>query len=88
MDESAFLLTVAQVAENASERAIERTLKELGIKPKTRKSKYNIHYASYISGKSMATIKKAVQENKVIGEKVGARWQIDRDSFEHYFNLI
>lgn len=41
--------------------------------------------AAKVSGRSIATIKRAIRARRLLSEKVGGRRYIDRESFEAYF---
>ena len=71
----------------AIDRAIDQTLKELGIRPKTRRSKVSMNYIVTKMGIGRVQLTNAIRKGQVRAELHNRRWSVDRKSVEEYFNL-
>lgn len=69
--------------------AIEQTLKELGIKPKTRKTKVSINYAVTKMGVGRVRLETAIRKGYIQADynQDTKRWEVDRASLEKFFKL-
>jgi excisionase family DNA binding protein len=79
-------MSEAEVIRYTVERTIEMTLRELGIKPKTRNSKVTFNYAVTKMGCGRVKLNEAIKSGFVRAEKVGSRWEVYREDVERYFN--
>lgn len=90
-DEEKIFLTslVRETTKETVLTTLDTALKEVGIRPKTRKSKVSLSRASYLTGISRYKIQKAIDANKVDIKREEGQWRYEvvLDSVQKHFGL-